>query len=57
MPLLNNQDADVAELADALRSGRSSLYGSVGSTPTIGTQKLSLCLGFFDSLHLVLRFG
>ncbi len=31
--------AEVAELADALRSGRSSLYGSVGSTPTFGTSK------------------
>ena len=28
--------AEVAEQADALRSGRSSLYGSVGSTPTFG---------------------
>ncbi len=34
MRLSNTQIADVAELADALRSGRSSLYGSVGSTPT-----------------------
>ena len=30
--------AEVAEQADALRSGRSSLHGSVGSTPTFGTQ-------------------
>ena len=32
--------AEVAELADALRSGRSSLHGSVGSTPTFGTEPL-----------------
>ena len=31
------QEAEVAELADALRSGRSDLYGRVGSTPTFGT--------------------
>ena len=29
--------AEVAELADALRSGRSGLYAHVGSTPTFGT--------------------
>ena len=29
--------AEVAELADALRSGRSGLYARVGSTPTFGT--------------------
>jgi hypothetical protein len=29
--------AEVAELADALRSGRSELYAHVGSTPTFGT--------------------
>jgi hypothetical protein len=32
--------AEVAEQADALRSGRSSLHGSVGSTPTFGTNNL-----------------
>jgi hypothetical protein len=31
--------AEVAEQADALRSGRSGLYAHVGSTPTFGTQK------------------
>ena len=31
------EEAEVAELADALRSGRSDLYGRVGSTPTFGT--------------------
>ena len=32
------REAEVAELADALRSGRSDLYGRVGSTPTFGTE-------------------
>ena len=47
---LTNQDfsvkyrlrAEVAEQADALRSGRSSLYGSVGSTPTFGTKTTTI---------------
>ena len=30
------EEAEVAELADALRSGRSDLDGRVGSTPTFG---------------------
>ena len=30
--------AEVAELADALRSGRSELYAHVGSNPTFGTR-------------------
>jgi hypothetical protein len=30
--------AEVAEQADALRSGRSGLYAHVGSTPTFGTK-------------------
>ncbi len=30
--------AEVAEQADALRSGRSELYAHVGSTPTFGIQ-------------------
>ena len=30
--------AEVAEQADALRSGRSGLYARVGSTPTFGTK-------------------
>ncbi len=30
--------AEVAELADALRSGRSELYAHVGSSPTFGTE-------------------
>ena len=29
--------AEVAELADALRSGRSELYAHAGSTPAFGT--------------------
>ncbi len=39
--------AEVAEQADALRSGRSSLYGSVGSTPTFGTELLTEKSGVF----------
>jgi hypothetical protein len=39
--------AEVAELADALRSGRSSHYGSVGSTPTFGTKTPSQAMVFF----------
>ncbi len=31
------EQAEVAEQADALRSGRSELYAHVGSTPTFGT--------------------
>jgi hypothetical protein len=31
--------AEVAEQADALRSGRSGLYAHVGSTPTFGTHR------------------
>ena len=31
--------AEVAEQADALRSGRSGLYAHVGSTPTFGTEE------------------
>ena len=31
--------AEVAEQADALRSGRSGLYAHVGSTPTFGMTK------------------
>ena len=30
--------AEVVKLVDALRSGRSSLFGSVGSNPTFGTK-------------------
>jgi hypothetical protein len=33
--------AEVAEQADALRSGRSGLYAHVGSTPTFGTETVS----------------
>ena len=32
-----NNFAEVAEQADALRSGRSGIYSHVGSTPTFGT--------------------
>ncbi len=31
------KNAEVAEQADALRSGRSGIYSHVGSTPTFGT--------------------
>lgn len=34
---MTKQDAEVAEQADALRSGRSGLYAHVGSIPTFGT--------------------
>ena len=33
------RQAEVAEQADALRSGRSELYAHVGSTPTFGIRK------------------
>ena len=36
---LNKKEAEVAEQADALRSGRSGLYAHVGSTPTFGIDK------------------
>ena len=40
--------AEVAEQADALRSGRSSHSGSVGSTPTFGTgNPVQVSMGFF----------
>ena len=35
---LHAVQAEVAELADALRSGRSELYAHAGSTPAFGTQ-------------------
>ena len=38
------RQAEVAEQADALRSGRSELYAHVGSTPTFG-------IWFFDILQ------
>ena len=41
--------AEVAEQADALRSGRSGLYAHVGSTPTFGTTSRHLQPGFFLS--------
>ena len=37
---MTKQDAEVAEQADALRSGRSGLYAHVGSIPTFGTSRL-----------------
>jgi hypothetical protein len=39
--LLQVNFAEVAEQADALRSGRSGLYAHVGSTPTFGTEIVS----------------
>ena len=45
--------AEVAEQADALRSGRSGLYAHVGSTPTFGTSsRPSFQAGIFDPLVL-----
>jgi hypothetical protein len=41
--------AEVAEQADALRSGRSGLYAHVGSTPTFGTYSQ-------DRTHHLLHF-
>jgi hypothetical protein len=41
--------AEVAEQADALRSGRSGLYAHVGSTPTFGTKSRPLWAGIFIS--------
>ncbi len=38
-------DAEVVELADALRSGRSGLYARVGSTPTFGTNQVGIRAG------------
>ncbi len=35
------KNAEVAEQADALRSGRSGIYSHVGSTPTFGTRTVS----------------
>ena len=51
--------AEVAEQADALRSGRSSLYGSVGSTPTFGTHPLEIDPGddLFLATSLYWRLG
>ena len=37
----NWKNAEVAEQADALRSGRSGIYSHVGSTPTFGTEPVS----------------
>lgn len=39
-PLLGFQNAEVAELADALGSGLSGHYARVGSSPTFGTGTL-----------------
>jgi hypothetical protein len=41
--------AEVAELADALRSGRSELYAHAGSTPAFGTS--SPFEGLFSVIH------
>jgi hypothetical protein len=50
--------AEVAEQADALRSGRSGLYAHVGSTPTFGTRPRPGEAGVFlfcrDWLHLTI---
>lgn len=37
----SKKQAEVAEQADALRSGRSGIYSHVGSTPTFGTRTVS----------------
>ena len=47
--------AEVAELADALRSGRSDPCGHVGSIPTFGIQPLHLEGFFFVSIFLAMR--
>ncbi len=43
--------AEVAEQADALRSGRSGLYARVGSTPTFGTLKSIIAGHLARNLH------
>jgi hypothetical protein len=50
---LFNYLAGVAELADALRSGRSGHYARVGSNPTFGTGTIpaSYQQGFLIPLH------
>ena len=45
----------MAELVDALDS-KSSSFGSVGSIPTLSTQKSQVLLGFFLILKLILIF-
>ena len=47
-PKSYNWNAGVAELADALRSGRSGHYARVGSNPTFGTGTIpaSILQGF-----------
>ena len=51
--LIINYQAGVAELADALRSGRSGHYARVGSNPTFGTGTIpaSYLRGFLFPLH------
>jgi hypothetical protein len=51
--LCNKTQAGVAELADALRSGRSEHYARVGSNPTFGTGifPASYVQGFLFPLH------
>ena len=52
-PKLSNLNAGVAELADALRSGRSGHYARVGSNPTFGTGTIpaSIPAGFYFPLR------
>ena len=45
--------AEVAELADALRSGRSEPWAHEGSTPSFGTTPPHLCRGVFVYFHLL----
>ena len=47
----NNAQAEVAEQADALRSGRSGLYARVGSTPTFGTRWMVSRVGMAKSVR------
>jgi hypothetical protein len=47
--------AEVAELADALRSGRSELNAHVGSNPTFGTRPAQA--GFFILFRLKIRYA
>ena len=47
--------AEVAELADALRSGRSSHYGSEGSNPSFGTGKPAFLRVFLIPVYGLLQ--
>ncbi len=46
------RSAEVAELADALRSGRSGHYAREGSNPSFGTLEPAGYCGFFSCLEM-----